>query len=65
MLGAEFTRIPLWRETPGNIVGILHAKDLLRAIRNADDDLDKIDIMSIMLPPWFVPDMVSSWHALW
>ena len=57
VLSSEFTRIPLWRETPENIVGILHAKDLLRAIRNADGELDKIDIQAIALPPWFVPDI--------
>ena len=57
VLAAEFTRIPLWRDKPENIVGILHAKDLLRAIQNADGDLDKIDIMAIALPPWFVPDI--------
>ena len=57
VLAAEFTRIPLWRGKPENIVGILHAKDLLRAIQDADGDLDKIDIVSIALPPWFVPDI--------
>ena len=56
-LKAEYTRIPLWRGTPENIVGILHAKDLLRAIQNADGDLGKIDVMAIALPPWFVPDI--------
>ncbi len=56
-MSSEFTRIPLWRETPENIVGILHAKDLLRAIQGASGDLEKIDIMSIALPPWFVPDI--------
>jgi Mg2+/Co2+ transporter CorB len=57
VLSAEYTRIPLWRETPENIVGILHAKDLLRAIRDAGGDLEKVDIMAIALPPWFVPDI--------
>jgi Mg2+/Co2+ transporter CorB len=57
VLKAEFTRIPLWRGTPENIVGILHAKDLLRAIRNAEGNLSQIDIMAIALPPWFVPDI--------
>ena len=56
-LKSEYTRIPLWRNTPENIVGILHAKDLLRAIQNADGDLSKVDIMAIALPPWFVPDI--------
>ena len=57
VLKAEYTRIPLWRETPENIVGILHAKDLLRAIQNAGGDLSKIDVMAIALSPWFVPDI--------
>jgi Mg2+/Co2+ transporter CorB len=57
VLAAEYTRIPLWRDTPENIVGILHAKDLLRAIQDADGELSKVDIMAIALPPWFVPDI--------
>jgi Mg2+/Co2+ transporter CorB len=51
------TRIPLWRGTPENIVGILHVKDLLRAIEAAGGDASKIDIMAIARPPWFVPDI--------
>jgi CBS domain containing-hemolysin-like protein len=57
VLKAGFTRIPLWRGTPENIVGILHAKDLLRALKSAEGDLTHIDIMAIALPPWFVPDI--------
>jgi Mg2+/Co2+ transporter CorB len=57
VLATEYTRIPLWRDKPENIVGVLHAKDLLRAIRAADGDTSKIDVSTIMLPPWFVPEM--------
>ena len=57
VLATEYTRIPLWREKPENIVGVLHAKDLLRAIRANDGDISKVDVSSIALPPWFVPDM--------
>lgn len=57
VLKSEYTRIPLWREKPENIVGILHAKDLLRAIDRADGDMTKIDVMTIARPPWFVPDI--------
>jgi len=46
-----------WREKPENIIGVLHAKDLLRAIRAADGDTSKIDVSTIALPPWFVPEM--------
>ena len=44
VLATEYTRIPLWREKPENIIGVLHAKDLLRAIRAADGDTAKIDV---------------------
>jgi Mg2+/Co2+ transporter CorB len=51
------TRIPLWRGTQENIVGILHVKDLLRAVEAAGGDAAKIDIMAIARPPWFVPNI--------
>ena len=57
VLATEYTRIPLWREKPENIIGVLHAKDLLRAIRAADGDTSRIDVSTIALPPWFVPEM--------
>jgi Mg2+/Co2+ transporter CorB len=57
VLATEYTRIPLWRDKPENIVGVLHAKDLLRAIRAADGDTSAIDVSAIALPPWFVPEM--------
>jgi len=57
VLKSGFTRIPLWRDKPENIVGILHAKDLLRVLKNAEGDLGEVDVMAIALPPWFVPDI--------
>jgi Mg2+/Co2+ transporter CorB len=57
VLATEYTRIPLWRDRPENIIGVLHAKDLLRAIRAADGDTSSIDVSTIALPPWFVPEM--------
>jgi len=57
VLASPATRVPLWRESPENIVGILHAKDLLRAIRAADGDMSKIDLVAIAREPWFVPEI--------
>jgi Mg2+/Co2+ transporter CorB len=57
VLAEPVTRVPLWSGKPDNIIGILHAKDLLRAIRDADGDLSKIDVKAIARPPWFVPDV--------
>jgi magnesium and cobalt exporter, CNNM family len=57
VLAAPVTRLPLWRDSAENIVGILHAKDLLRAIQAAEGDLSRIDIAALARPPWFVPDI--------
>jgi CBS domain containing-hemolysin-like protein len=56
VMASPVTRLPLWRDKPENIVGILHVKDLLRALHAVDGDASKIDIMSLATPPWFVPD---------
>jgi len=58
-LKSSHTRVPLWRGEREEIVGILHAKTLLRALREAGGDLGKLDIMSLCTPPWFVPDSTS------
>lgn len=59
ILDSQFTRIPLWKGKPDNIVGILHVKALLKALRSYEGDIDAIDIMSIASEPWFVPETNS------
>ncbi len=56
VLSAPHTRIPLWRDNQENIVGILHAKDLLRALAKVNWDADAINWDEIVRPPWFVPE---------
>ena len=68
VLISPFTRIPLWRDDPDNIVGVLHAKDLLRAVRarrpQGDDELDAVDVVSVAQQPWFVPDTSNLFDQL-
>lgn len=59
VLASPYTRLPLWRGKHENIVGILHAKDLLRALDAVDGDASKLKIATIAFEPWFVPDMTS------
>jgi magnesium and cobalt exporter, CNNM family len=59
VLREPVTRVPLWRGTPENIVGILHVKDLLRGIHDAGGKPEKIDVMALARPPWFVPETRS------
>jgi Mg2+/Co2+ transporter CorB len=59
VLASAYTRLPIWRGTPENIVGIIHAKDLLRELDAVGGDESKIDVGAIALEPWFVPDTTS------
>jgi Mg2+/Co2+ transporter CorB len=63
-LAAQVTRLPLWRGSPDNIIGVLHAKDLLRALHAAGGDAGKIDIANLAKPPWFVPDTTPLYEQL-
>ena len=56
VIASPVTRLPLWRGNPQNIIGVLHVKDLLRALHAADGDANKVDIAALLTPPWFVPD---------
>jgi Mg2+/Co2+ transporter CorB len=56
VIASPVTRLPMWREKPENIIGILHVKDLLRSLHAVDGDAGKVDIAALMTPPWFVPD---------
>jgi len=76
-LASPYTRTPLWRGEPDNIIGVLHAKDLLRAehrqLRTGDGAEKgaekgaksgtksgrKLDVLSVAMQPWFVPDTRS------
>ena len=59
VLSSSFTRMPLWRERPDNFVGVLHSKDLLRALDAAGGEAAKINIVDIMSTPWFVPEATT------
>lgn len=59
VLMSPHTRLPLWRGTTENIVGVLHSKDLLRALHEAGNDASRIDIAKVASKPWFVPDTTS------
>ncbi|MGZ5867352.1 MAG: HlyC/CorC family transporter, partial [Xanthobacteraceae bacterium] len=57
ILNGPVTRVPLWRGSPENIIGIVHARDILRAMNLAGGDASKIDLAAIAMPPWFVPNV--------
>ena len=59
VLESAYTRIPVYEGSPDNIVGLLHAKDVLRALAKGDGDKSTVDVTSIIYKPWFVPESTS------
>ena len=53
------TRLPLYENSPENIVGVLHAKDILRALRRAGGQMRRVNVRRIMSKPWFVPETTT------
>ena len=58
-LEAPHTRLPLYRGETENVVGVLHAKDLARAMEAAGGAIDAIDISAVATAPWFIPDTTN------
>ena len=55
VLAAPYTRIPVYRGQADNIIGVVHAKDLFRAV-NAAPERSAVKIENVMTPPWFIPE---------
>jgi Mg2+/Co2+ transporter CorB len=53
------SRLPVYRDDTENIVGVLHAKDLLPALAEKDGRIDELDIAAILREPWFIPETTS------
>ncbi len=56
VLSSPFTRLPLWRDDPDNIVGVLHAKQLFRALHEQPESVENVDVAAIASPAWFIPE---------
>ncbi|MEI4470396.1 HlyC/CorC family transporter [Frigidibacter sp. MR17.24] len=62
VINSPHTRLPLYRGERENIIGILHSKDLLRAVEKVRDpqtglaQLKELDLASVAMPAYFVPE---------
>ena len=59
VLDSPFTRVPLYRGDSDNIVGVLHAKALFRAVRSATAPIGAEGVAALAGKPWFIPDTTS------
>ena len=64
VLNSPYTRIPLHKGDPDEITGVLHGKDVLRALIKADGDISKVNVEKIARLPWFVPETTSAQSQL-
>jgi Mg2+/Co2+ transporter CorB len=66
VLASPYTRIPLWRGEPDNIVGVLHAKRLFKAVHEHAGEPGALDVTEAAVPPWFIPEstpLIGQLHA--
>lgn len=63
ILASPHTRLPVYRDSDENILGVIHAKDLLREVdrlvrgpQGNEGALADLDILKIAMKPYFVPD---------
>lgn len=59
VLESPYTRLPLWQGDTDNIIGVINAKVLLRAVRAHPGDIDSLNIAALASTPWFIPDSTS------
>ena len=56
---SSFSRIPVWKDNPNNILGLVHAKNVLS---NLDENgaLDINKIKENLIKPWFIPETTKA-----
>lgn len=60
VLESPHTRLPVYEDEQENVIGVVHAKDMWRAVQKAGGDLSKVDIKTVAADPWFVPEATSA-----
>jgi len=60
-LRSDYTRLPVYRGEPENIIGVVHAKDLLRAVHKLTKatDMDGFNVIDVAMKPYFVPETTT------
>jgi len=54
---SPYTRIPVWKDNNENIIGLVHAKNLLRKLNELKSvKISREDIKKSLIKTWFVPE---------
>jgi magnesium and cobalt exporter, CNNM family len=62
-LNSPHTRLPIYQDNVENIIGVIHAKDLSRAMYEAQasgpDGIDSFNLLDVAMSPYFVPETTT------
>ena len=64
VLKSAYTRIPIWKDTPDNIIGIVNTKSMLKEIQAQRGNIDRVSLTALVTEPWFVPEKTSLFDQL-
>lgn len=64
VLASPYTRLPIFRDSDDNILGVIHAKDLLREVdrlvRGEEaQGIEALDIVKVAMKPYFIPETTA------
>ena len=59
ILESPHTRIPIWRDDPDNIIGVVQVRDMLRVLSDVGGNVEELDIDALASDPWFVPETTT------
>lgn len=64
VLESPYTRLPVWKDNPDNIVGLLHVKLLVKALNEQGGDPEKVRLDDVIFDPWFIPETTNLYDQL-
>lgn len=62
ILESRHTRLPIYRDEPENIIGVIHAKDLSRAMYAFQREgklIEEFDVLQVAMEPYFIPETTT------
>ena len=60
VIESPYTRVPIWKDNNENIIGLIHAKNLLKLLKEKQTlSITREDIKDSLIKTWFVPETTS------
>lgn len=56
LLSCQYSRVPIWKDNPENIIGILKTKTFFRTLQVCGGNIENININTLISQPWYIPE---------